>query len=185
VSANVLDTFAGDSLFLFLPFLLLARGAEPALLGSFAAAFFVGNIFGKVFLGRLVDRIGTAKVFIGAELLMGFLILILAGSSAIYLIIICSILLGIFTKGTVPVLKSMIAESVEHHGNYEKAFGLAELVTGAFKTAAPAVLGAVAAALGITWAFYVMAAAVFLAIIPSLLFFAHRPRGEHAVHNRT
>src|SRR4029079_19637312 len=45
------DSFASSSLFIFLPFLLLKRGADPVLLGSFAAAFFIGNFAGKAALG--------------------------------------------------------------------------------------------------------------------------------------
>jgi MFS transporter, FSR family, fosmidomycin resistance protein len=45
--ANFCDAFASGSLFLFLPFLLLKRGIEPALLGTFTAVFFIGTLSGS------------------------------------------------------------------------------------------------------------------------------------------
>lgn len=178
VSADVLDTFAVDSLYVFLPFLLLERGVDPAWLGAFGAAFFVGNIFGKTLLGRLVDKIGSAKVFIGSELLMAALIFLLATTTQMHLIVIFSLVLGVFAKGTIPVLKAMIAESVEHHGNFEKAFGVAEFVTGFSKTGAPLILGIIAGSAGIVWAFNTMAIAVLVAVIPAVFFFASKPHGK-------
>jgi len=180
LSAGALDSFASNALFIFLPFLLLARGVDPVLLGSFTAAYFIGNLFGKTLLGRLVDVFGNAKVFVVSELLMAGLIFVLANSSPIWLIIASSIVLGVFTKGTVPVLQTMISDSVEHHGNFEKAFGLAGITTGVAVTIAPIVLGAVSDELGITAAFNVMAVAALLAVIPAIAFFiASRNKPEH------
>ncbi|HSX05032.1 MAG TPA: MFS transporter [Candidatus Saccharimonadales bacterium] len=171
VAANALDSFASDSLYVFLPFLLLHRGIHPALLGSFTAAFFFGNIFGKTLLGRVADRVGKASVFISAEVLMALFIFLLAGSSAAWAIISCAIVLGVFTKGTQPVQKSMIAEAVEHHGNYDKAFSLATLASNTTKTIAPITLGFIASTAGIVWTFNTMAIVVLAAAIPGTLFY--------------
>jgi len=165
------DGFASASLFVFLPFLLLERHVDPAFLGAFTATFFVGTFFGKTLLGRFVDKWGSAKVFIAAELLMATFIYLLAGATAFPLIVVCSVMLGIFTKGTVPVLQSMVSESVEHHGNYEKAFGIESFVSGVGIALAPLVLGFVSDQLGIMNAFYVMAGSALLAAIPAIFFF--------------
>ena len=168
VSAGALDSFASASLFVFLPFLLLKRGVSPAFLGTFTAAFFVGNFFGKTLLGRFVDKFGNSRVFITAELLMAAFIFILANSTALYAIVLCSIVLGVFTKGTVPVQQTMVTEAVEHHGNYEKAFGLGAIVTSSAITLAPITLGYVSDHLGIIKAFDVMAVVALVAVGPSL-----------------
>ena len=172
------DGFASASLFVFLPFLLLKRHVDPALLGSFTAAFFVGTFFGKALLGRFVDKLGSIKVFIVAELLMALFIYLLATATALPLIILCSIVLGVFTKGTVPVLQAMVSESVEHHGNFEKAFSIESFVSSIGITLAPVVLGFTSDQFGIEKAFYVMACSALLASIPAMLFFitAHRKR---------
>lgn len=168
LSAAALDSFASSSLYVFLPFLLLERGVDPVLLGSFTAAFFFGNLFGKTFLGRLTDKLGSVKVFIVAELLMALFIIILANVLAFWVIIVCAIVLGIFTKGTVPVLQAMMSESVEHHGHFEKTFGLSGMVTGAAVAIAPILLGTVSDHAGIVVAFNAMGVAALLAVIPAL-----------------
>lgn len=170
------DGFASASLFVFLPFLLLERHIDPALLGALTATFFIGNLFGKTFLGRLGDKFGGARVFIASELLMAIFIFLLATSAALPLIILCSVILGVFTKGTVPVLQTMVSESVEHHGNFEKAFGIESLVSTAGIALAPIVLGVVSDQFGIQTAFYVMAGSALLAAIPAIGFFMLRRR---------
>lgn len=165
------DGFASSSLFVFLPFLLLQRHVDPAFLGSFTATFFVGTFFGKALLGRFVDKLGSAKVFIVAELLMAVFIYLLAGATPLPLIITCSIVLGVFTKGTVPVLQSMVSESVEHHGNFEKAFSIESFVSSVGITLAPIVLGFTSDQFGIVNAFYIMACSALLASVPAILFF--------------
>jgi predicted MFS family arabinose efflux permease len=165
------DGFASASLFVFLPFLLLQRHVDPVFLGAFTATFFVGTFFGKTLLGRFVDKWGGAKVFIVAELLMAVFIYLLAGTTALPLIVICSVILGIFTKGTVPVLQTMVTESVEHHGNFEKAFGIEGFVSSLGIALAPVALGFVSDKFGIISAFYVMAGSALLAAIPAIVFF--------------
>lgn len=165
------DGFASASLFVFLPFLLLERHVDPAFLGSFTAAFFVGTLFGKALLGRFVDRIGSAKVFIVAELLMAIFICLLASATWLPLVVVCSIILGVFTKGTVPVLQSMVSESVEHHGNFEKAFGIESFVSAIGIASAPIILGFVSDTSSIEHAFYIMACSALLASIPAMFFF--------------
>ncbi|CAN5153572.1 MFS transporter [soil metagenome] len=165
-----LDTFASDSLFLFLPFLLLKRGIHPALLGSFTAAFFIGSFIGKSGLGRIVDTYGNTKVLIVSEILMALLILVLANTSSFSIIIIASVLLGIFTKGTVPVVQTMVTEATEHHGRFEKAFSLRSLIDSVASMIAPILLGLASDHFGIVSAFNIMAVFAALAIIPAIGF---------------
>ncbi|HWY80017.1 MAG TPA: MFS transporter [Candidatus Sulfotelmatobacter sp.] len=173
-TAAFFDTFASSSLFIFLPFLLLKRGITPALLGSFAAAFFIGNFVGKTSLGRFVDRFGNATVFMTAELLMAIFILLLANSSNLLLIVVCSIILGIFTKGTSPVIQTMVSDSADHHGYFEKTFAANALVTSIAATLAPVILGFIADKLGIISAFTAMAFAAIVATLPAFAFHKYR-----------
>lgn len=169
-TANFLDTIASNALFIFLPFLLLKRGVNPAFLGSFAAAFFIGNFLGKRMLGRFVDKVGNAKVFIIADFLMALFIFFLANSTSFIIIIICSVILGIFTKGTVPVLQTMISESAEHHGDFEKTFAINEMLGSTAQTIAPVFLGFISDRFGIIFAFNIMTLFAIIAIIPAFAF---------------
>lgn len=166
----VLDTLASGSLFIFIPFLLLKRGIPPVYLGALTSTFFLGNMFGKVFLGRLVDRLGNTKVFIISEFLMAFFILVLAVSHDIPTIIIASILLGMFTKGTIPILTAMVSESVDHHGRYEKAFSLNAVFVGMGSTIAPLFLGFLSDRYGIVNAFYTSSLLAIIATVPAFFY---------------
>lgn len=164
------DSLGSTSFFIFLPFLLLAREINPALIGSFVALFFIGNFVGKTALGRLVDSFGAVKVFIIAEILMAFFIFLLATTNSFLIIILCSLILGVFTKGTSPIIHSMVSESAEHHGNFEKTFGANQLVGTIATTVSPVLLGFVSDKFGITSAFYLMGLFALVAIIPAIGF---------------
>ena len=176
ITTNFFDLFASTSLYIFLPFLLLKRGVNPVLLGSFTAAFFVGNFVGKTFLGKLTDKIGNTRVFIISDILMALFTFALANTSIVFIILFCAIILGVFTKGTVPVAQTMISESVEHHGNFEKAFGFNGLFAGASITIAPLILGIVSDKFGIIMAFNVMAVVAIIATIPAFGFHLAKPK---------
>lgn len=168
--AGMLDSFASSSLFIFLPFLYLQKGIDAKILGSFTATFFVGNILGKYFLGRFVDVFGNSRVFIAAEFLMALFVVLLASSHSFIFIIIFSIVLGALTKGTVPVFQAMLSESVQNHGQYEKAYGLCALLVSSTTVIAPLALGWISDVHGIVASFYVVASFALLAIIPAMGF---------------
>ncbi len=169
-ASSFLDSFASSSLFVFLPFLLLYRNIDPKVLGAFVSAFFVGNFFGKTLLGRLTDKFGYIKVFVVSEILMAIFILILADSSYLAVIIVASIILGCFTKGTVPVITTMVSESVEGKNSFEKAFGLNGLITSIATVLAPVVLGFTSDKFGIVPAFAISAGFALVATIPAIIY---------------
>ncbi len=162
------DSFASSSLFVFLPFLLLKRGVDASVLGMFSAFFLIGNLVGKYFLGRSADRFGNTKIFTIAEILMALFIVLLANSTSLVLIIIFSLVLGALTKGTIPVYQTMVSDSVEHHGNYEKSFGISLFVVSIATTLSPIILGYVSDVGGIVWAFNVAALFALIAILPAI-----------------
>jgi MFS transporter, FSR family, fosmidomycin resistance protein len=174
------DSIASASLFIFLPFLLLQRGTDPAILGSLVALFFIGSFAGKLYIGKLIDKLGSAKVFIITDVLMALFIVLLVQATWLPLIITFAVLLGVFTKGTPPILQTMVSESAESHGNFEKAFGLNAFISGFAITLTPLVLGLVSEKWGVSWAFYCMAIAAVLAIIPAWGFHTVAQKGKLA-----
>jgi MFS family permease len=164
------DTFSSASLFVFLPFLLLARGIDPALLGAFASVFFLGNLCGKFVLGRFADMFKKASVVMLSELLMAVCIVALASSTSVLLILLFSIIAGIFTKGTIPVIQTMVAEASEHHGHFEQSFAVSGFMNAIALTISPVFLGFISDQWGITAAFYAMAIVATCAIVPAFLF---------------
>lgn len=170
----LIDCFASQSLFIFIPFMLLARGAKPEFLGILTSAFFVGNMFGKIALGRLVDKLGSGRTFIVSEIMMAIFLVILAQTNMMVITILTSVILGIFTKGTMPILTSMVAESAEHHEGYEKTFSLNAVFAGLGTGLSPLALGYVADHLGITSVFLVSAIFAVCATIPAYMFLRSR-----------
>lgn len=177
--ASIFDVFSSFSLYIFLPFLLLFRHIDPALLGGFTAIFFIGNLGGKLFLGRLVDRFGSARVLLVSELIMAGVILVLASSSGVVEILVSSLILGAFTKGTTPVVQTMLSEAADHHGDFAKVFGLNTLITRVVNILAPVSLGWLADSQGILWAFYAMAVAAVIAAVPAGLFEASKSNQQN------
>lgn len=168
--AGALDCFASASLFVFLPFLFLTKQISPVVLGPFTAAFFAGNFFGKVYLGRLTDRLGTTWVFIACEVAMaGFIGLLILATSPLAIVAV-SVVLGALTRGTVPVSVAMLADTLPHDAHHEKAYGINTVVVGSAITVAPLVLGAVSDHFGIVAAFELSALVALLAIAPAVAY---------------
>lgn len=162
---NFFDNLASSSLFIFLPFLLIKKGISPSVLGAFTSAFFLGNLIGKMGLGRLVDIYKNTKVFIVAELFMVMFILLLTYSNSIFFIMVFSVILGSLTMGTAPIRTTMVAETNEHHGIYEKVFGISSFFASIACTLAPIILGYVADLYGIMNSFNLSAVFALFAVI--------------------
>ncbi len=171
VIAGGLDALASTSIFIFIPFLLVHRGVSTALLGALSGAFFIGNMLGKVLVGRVVDKFGCLRVFVVAEMAMAVLLFCLSHATATALIALFSILLGAVTKGTVPVINTMVSNAVPDRALYAKAFAIVSFVGGVAAVVAPFVYGLVAERCGIVAVFHLCACFALLAITPGV---AHR-----------
>ena len=168
-ASGFIDALASSSLFVFIPFLFIHRGASTALLGSLSGAFFVGNMLGKVVLGRIADRLGSRKVFVLSELLMAGLLVALGAAKSLPALGVVSVLLGAVTKGTVPVLNTIIAASVPDRRLFDKAFGAGAFANGVAAVAAPLLFGWVIDERGIVAVFGVCAAFAVAAVVPVAL----------------
>ena len=167
---NFFDNLASSALFIFLPFLLIKKGVNPSVLGAFTSAFFLGNLIGKMGLGRLTDKFKNTRVFIIAELFMVMFILLLTYSNSIFSIIIFSIILGSLTMGTAPIRTTMVTETNEHHGSYEKVFGISSFFTSISCALAPIILGYVADLYGIINSFNLSAFFALLAVVSAYIY---------------
>jgi len=169
IAAGSVDALASSSLFIFIPFLLLYRGVPPALLGSLSGAFFIGNMLGKLALGKVIDKLGSYRVFIAAEIVMAGLLVWLSVVESTVLLAGLSIALGAVTKGTVPVINIIVTDSVPDKGLYEKAFGIVSFASGVSGVVAPIVYGALAERFGVVSVFHLSACFALLAIAPVLV----------------
>ena len=167
-AASFLDSFANASLFIFIPFLLTFRGIDAAFIGVFTSVFFVGNLLGKVIMGRLTDRVKEEYLFIGCECCIFIALIILALSPSAVIISLLALILGFFTKGTVPIVSTMIAQSVGET-EYEAAYSVNSLSTSIANTIAPLFFGLRADILGVQAIFFACGIAALLAAIPAIV----------------
>ena len=175
-ASSLLDAFANSSLFIFIPFLLTFRGIDAAFIGSFTSIFFIGNLSGKVIMGRLTDRIGQERLFICCEVSIFISLIMLALSPSVIVISALAFILGFFSKGTVPITSTMIAQSVGND-EYESAYSVNSLSTSIANTVAPLFFGVLADFLGVQAIFFACAVAALCAALPSLILLIRKNSG--------
>lgn len=169
VTAAIVDSFASSPVYVFLPFLLVFKGESPFQLGITMAGFFIGSLVGKSLLGRSVDKLGNFRVFIISELCMAFLLVIVAMSSNFFLLVALSAFLGVFTKGTSPVVQTMFSGLADKE-YYHKVYAISELATGLAAVTTIVLMGVIADKTGITTVFYITPILAVLAALPIYVF---------------
>ncbi len=175
ISASLFDAIASDHLFTFLPYLLITKGIDPKIIGMFALAFTCGCFLGKIACGKLVDRFGTRKTFVISELLMLVLLTLLVLMSQLFIVISISLLLGFVTKGTVPVIQSILGESVGDNNLSEDIFSLNTFFRGSMGMITPFLFGYISSAFDIIWIYALMGLAAFCSVLTILLMNHLRP----------
>jgi len=161
-----IDSFGSTTLFIFLPFLLSAKGIEDKFLGSMIGIMFIGNVLGKLFLGRLIDKFKNYHVYALSEILMFILIMILVFTNNLTVIIASILLLGAVTKGTVPVLFTMVSLSLDKDKNYEQDMSKYQFLEKIISTTAPVIIGLIGAKLGIEKAFMFLGLTCLVTLVP-------------------
>jgi predicted MFS family arabinose efflux permease len=167
--AAIIDSLASSPIYVYLPFLLLNKGLDATQLGIAMGGFFIGSLLGKKFLGLGVDKLGNVKVFVVSEFCMALSLIFISQSSQYLLLLFFTMLLGIFTKGTSPVVQTMFSE-LSHKDHYHKIFAVSELALGLSAVVAITILGSLADKTGITIIFYVTAVLAIIATIPIFAF---------------
>lgn len=169
VSATVFDAIGSDQIFVFLPYLLLAKGIDAKSLGTFAFVFTCGCFLGKAVCGRIADRLGSRKVFILSEIAMTILLVILLLGQDFQTIAATTFFLGIVTKGTVPVIQTLIIEPVRESHHYNDIIAVSSFMRGTVSMLTPFIFGFIASLVGVNWLYAIMAAAASCAVVPALM----------------
>ena len=175
---STIDNLGSNAVYIFIPFLLLAKGIPTTNLAFFMGAFFVGTFIGKSFLGRSVDTYGPAKVFIFAEYCMALLLILLTFANFYVFLILLVFILGLFTRGTTPVMAALTSH-ISHEAHYEKAYTLTEFFGGISAILSSILLGVVADRFGITYSFYLSASFAVAATIP-IFFYLQSTHSEES-----
>ncbi|MCL4366032.1 MFS transporter [Patescibacteria group bacterium] len=163
----IIDSLASSPIYLFLTLLLLSKGLQITQYGIVSGAFFVGSLLGKYILGRQAHKIGDIKLFIISEITMAVTLVLLTFPTNFFLILILSSLLGIFTRGTTPIIQSMLSKT-SHKVHYNKIYALSEMFIGIAAVISVILMGFIADQANIPTVFYTSAALAVLATIPAL-----------------
>lgn len=170
VLTGIFDVFASASLFIFIPLLLLPKGIQVSSVGLLSGLFFAGYMIGRVFLGRLADKYGADKVLVAAELLMAGFIICLVFINDFILISAILFFLGIFTRGTSPVIRAMMADSVGEKHKFDKAFSIHSFALNISNVASRSIYGFSAGIFGISSVFYLSAFVAVVTLVPIYLY---------------
>ena len=127
-----------------------------------------GCFAGKMACGRLVGIFGSRKVFITSKLIMSVLLMVLVTAQGVPVIIAASILLGIVTKGTVPVLQTLLVESVTDPQAYDDLFSVNTFARGSTNILTPLLFGGIASAFSAEYIYVLMAIVSVFAVAPVL-----------------
>ena len=168
-SAAIVDSLASSPIYVYLPFLLVFKGNSPFQLGIAMAGFFIGSLAGKTLLGRSVDKFGNFRVFIISELCMAVSLFLIAQTSNFFILVGLASLLGIFTKGTSPVVQTMFSQLADKE-HYHKVYAVSELATGLSAVVTIVIMGIVADRTGINTIFYVCSVLAVVASFPIYIF---------------
>jgi MFS family permease len=145
--------------------LLLSKGFAPKALAGFAFGFSLGCFVGKIACGRLIDRFGSRSTFIGAQLLLSLLIVLLLLGDSFYYVITISLFIGIVTKGSVPVVQTLATEYVARDF-YDDIFSVNSFFRGIALIIIPLFFGFSASLYGIHSIYMIMAAVSITAVLP-------------------
>lgn len=162
------DAFASASLYIFIPLLLSMKGIPIASGGLLTSLFFIGYMSGRLFLGRLADKHGFWKILSLSEIAMASLIVLLVGASNPALVAILLFLLGIFTRGTSPIIRAMVAESVDKKEHFDKAYSFYSFSVNSSSAITRPIFGIISSHFGIASIFYLSSIAALLTIVPIL-----------------
>ncbi len=168
-ASAIIDSLASSPIYVYLPFLLVSYGVNSVLLSIGMGAFFVGSLLGKYFLGRVIGILGNRKVFIISEFCMALSLFFIAHTAQYFLILLFAVFLGVFTKGTSPVVQTLFSELADKE-HYHKVFAVSELVIGLAAVIIIIIMGSLADRAGIKTIFYLSALLAVCATLPISLF---------------
>jgi len=166
-AAGIADSFSSASLYIFIPFLLSAKGIALADTLYFNVIFFTGYMSGRLVLGRLADRHGAPNTLMVAQFTMAALLLMLVWASGTITTVLLLFLLGIFTRGTSPIIRAMVADSLDEKTSFHDAFSAYSFASRSSSALCRPIYGFLASYAGIATVFYAASAVAVSTLYPA------------------
>jgi predicted MFS family arabinose efflux permease len=147
-----LDGLANSGLYVFLPFLLLAKGCDQSQVAVLVCLYFAAGLSGRIVVGWLGDRWGPVASLLLCQLAIGLVIAGLCVSRQLVWLGGGVVLLGVFSRGSLPIILSITAERLPPAAR-QWGFGINQAVLGLAAVLSPLWLGYVSNGVGTTAAF--------------------------------
>lgn len=158
-----IDSSARTPFLTFLPFLLVAKGADVQTVGLAVSLVFVGGAAGKLALGFLAARLGSVRTIIVTEVLSALGIALLPMLPLWGCLILLPIL-GVALNGTSSVFAGSIPDLVREQ-DHNRAFGIFYTATIGAAAASPILFGLLSDSVGVP-AMMLMVAGYILLTVP-------------------
>jgi MFS family permease len=130
---------------------------------------------GRLVLGRLADRFGAPDILIIGEVTMAALIVAMVWVSGAVSIAVLLFILGIFTRGTSPIIRAMVADSVDESANFHDAFAAYSFASRGSSALCRPIYGYLAAFAGISSVFYASSVVALLTFFPAARYRGSKP----------
>ena len=166
-AAGIADSFSSASLYIFIPFLLNEKGIALANTLYFNVIFFAGYMSGRLALGRLADRHGGPQILMLSKIAMAVLILFLTLLTGKGMMVVLLFLLGIFTRGSSPIIRAMVADSMDEHISFHNAFSAYSFASRSSGALCRPIYGFLASSVGISAVFYLASAVSLCTLYPA------------------
>ena len=161
-AVGMIDNGTRTALLTFLPFVLIAKGASVAGVGTALALVFAGGAVGKFVCGLLAERVGVIRTVVLTETATALgIVAVVAAPLPVALAILPP--LGIALNGTSSVLYATVADLVTVDRR-SRAYGLYYTLAIGASALAPSVAGVLGDALGPAATLVVIALAVLTTI---------------------
>jgi FSR family fosmidomycin resistance protein-like MFS transporter len=158
--SSMIDMSCRSAFLTFMPFLLISKGVDGALIGVALGLVFAGGATGKLVCGLIAEKVGIIKTIVITEALTGILIIALVYGNTPWIWGILPVL-GLALNGTSSVLYGTIGDFVDAD-QLPRVYGLFyTLVIGA-GAVAPLFYGFVSDAHGIEMTLILIGSSVFL-----------------------
>lgn len=147
----------------FMPVHASELGLSATAIGSLAAAYSAGSLVVRLWLGRLSASMDEARMLTGALLLTVLVYAVVPLVSGYPILLVLALITGLILGVGQPLAVSLL----HHHapaGRAGEAIGMRSVIVSASQTFLPAVFGALGSALGTGPVFWVVAAAILLAL---------------------
>jgi len=167
-AAGIADSFSSASLYIFIPFLLTSKGIDLDKTLYFNVIFFVGYMSGRLALGRLADKHGAPNILMWSKVAMAALIIVLVLVEGGLVLGLLLFLLGIFTRGSSPIIRAMVADAMHEKTSFHDAFAVYSFASRSSSAVCRPIYGFLASLAGISSVFYASSVVSLLTLYPAV-----------------